>query len=112
VGWIGVDLDGTLAHYDGPGPDIGAPIPAMVARVRMMLAIGFEVRIFTARVAGADRAIEDAKIRRWCREHLAQELQTTAVKDYGCIAYFDDRAIQVEANTGRVLGDPSLVSGQ
>jgi len=34
--WIGVDLDGTLAHYDGwKGPThIGAPIHKMVQRVR------------------------------------------------------------------------------
>ncbi len=50
-GWIGVDLDGTLAHYDGwAGPEsIGEPIPLMMARVREWLALGREVRIFTAR---------------------------------------------------------------
>jgi hypothetical protein len=51
-GWIGVDLDGTLAHYDGwKGADhIGAPIPAMVERVKGWLTEGKTVRIFTARV--------------------------------------------------------------
>jgi hypothetical protein len=50
-GWIGVDLDGTLAHYDGwKGADhIGAPIPAMVERVKGWLAEGKTVKIFTAR---------------------------------------------------------------
>lgn len=39
-GWIGVDLDGTLAEYGGwKGADhIGAPVPAMLARVRAWLA--------------------------------------------------------------------------
>jgi len=34
--WIGVDLDGTLAVYDGwRGPEhIGPPVPAMVERVK------------------------------------------------------------------------------
>lgn len=34
-GWIGVDLDGTLAHYEGwKGVEhIGEPIPAMVERI-------------------------------------------------------------------------------
>ena len=34
--WIGVDLDGTLARYDGwRGLDrIGEPVPVMLARVR------------------------------------------------------------------------------
>jgi hypothetical protein len=51
-GWIGVDLDGTLAHYDGwKGADhIGAPIPVMVERVKGWLAEGKTVKIFTARV--------------------------------------------------------------
>jgi hypothetical protein len=51
-GWIGVDLDGTLAHYDGwKGADhIGEPIPAMVERVKRWLAEGKTVKIFTARV--------------------------------------------------------------
>lgn len=34
-GWIGVDLDATLAHYDRwTGGAIGEPIPTMVARVK------------------------------------------------------------------------------
>ena len=35
-GWIGVDLDATLAYYDGfKGPEhIGEPIPQMVDRVK------------------------------------------------------------------------------
>lgn len=51
-GWIGVDLDGTLAHYDGwKGADhIGEPVPAMVERVKRWLAEGKTVKIMTARV--------------------------------------------------------------
>lgn len=51
-GWVGVDLDGTLAQYDGwvDAAYIGPPVPAMVNRVRDMLDAGQEVRIFTARV--------------------------------------------------------------
>lgn len=46
-GWIGVDLDGTLAHYDGWKGEthIGKPIPLMLARVKRWLAEGKEVRI-------------------------------------------------------------------
>ena len=51
-GWIGVDLDGTLATHDGKRSQrIGAPIPAMVERVKMWLREGREVRIVTARAA-------------------------------------------------------------
>jgi hypothetical protein len=47
-GWIGVDLDGTLAHYDGwKGADhIGEPIAPMVERVKRWLSEGHEVRVF------------------------------------------------------------------
>lgn len=50
-GWVGVDLDGTLAHYDEfRGDDhVGEPIEPMVRRVRKMLDEGKDVRIFTAR---------------------------------------------------------------
>ena len=105
-GWIGVDLDGTLAHYEGwNGGAIGAPIPAMVERIKGWLAKGIEVRIFTARaaaptstgrdVAGAVFAIED-----WCERHIGQRLKVTAEKDFEMIELWDDRAIQVITNTG------------
>jgi hypothetical protein len=51
-GWIGVDLDGTLAHYHGwkHVGHIGDPVPEMLDRVKRWLAEGYEVRIFTARI--------------------------------------------------------------
>lgn len=112
TGWIGVDLDGTLAKYDGQwrGPDhIGEPIAPMVERVRQWLAIGQEVRIFTARVYGAVEDVRRAReaIKRWCRENIGAELEVTCQKDYSMIALWDDRAIQVETNTGRLIGDGS-----
>src|SRR5690349_18780615 len=56
-GWIGVDLDGTLAEYHGwKGVEhIGPPIPEMVARVKQWLAEGRDVRIFTARCSEGDQ---------------------------------------------------------
>lgn len=49
---IAVDLDGTLAEWHGWPADgsIGAPIPAMVNRVKRWLAAGHDVVIYTARV--------------------------------------------------------------
>lgn len=106
--WIAVDLDGTLAEYSGWQGElhIGAPIPAMVARVRAWLDAGREVRIFTARAAGGGRASADpaviaGTIQAWCNEHIGQVLPITATKDYGMIELWDDRAVQVIANTGR-----------
>lgn len=117
-GWIGVDLDGTLAEYHGwKGPEhIGAPIPAMVERVRSWLAEGRDVRIFTARVDGGGVAIsmgnpEGNKVRdvvavkrhiqAWCLEHVGCVLPITNVKDYGMIELWDDRVVQVIPNTGQ-----------
>lgn len=119
--WIGVDLDGTLALDTGTVVGVGAPIGKMLTRVKQWLATGREVRIFTARahplpcirvedeiehlVGASDRetvAIEQVKqIRAWCLEHLGQILPVTCSKDYGMLELWDDRAVQVESNTGR-----------
>jgi hypothetical protein len=110
-----VDLDGTLAHYEyGSHKDwsptrIGEPIPAMVERVRQWLEDGREVRIFTARVQPTpcvtteDREIRDA-ISIWCDRHIGVVLPITCVKDYSMIELWDDRAVQVRANTGEPVG--------
>ena len=102
-GWIGVDLDGTLAEYGTwKGADhIGKPIPLMVERVKKWLSEGVKVKIMTARYDnGAEQIL---LIQAWCKEHLGQELEVTNKKDYGMIELWDDRAITVETNTGRVL---------
>ena len=107
-GWIGVDLDGTLAHYEGWKGEthIGAPIPLMVRRVQEWLAAGWEVRIFTARISGSRDGAEGIQrmketIERWCQDHIGAVLPITNVKDYAMVQLWDDRAIQVVPNTGR-----------
>jgi hypothetical protein len=108
--WIGVDLDGTLAHYDGwKGVEhIGEPIPAMVERVKRWCAEGKEVRIFTARVGPRQTKndISDARcaIADWCWKHLGFELEVTHEKDLKMYELWDDRSVCVERNTGRILG--------
>jgi hypothetical protein len=110
-GWIGVDLDGTLAHYDGwQGVEhVGAPVPAMLERVKAWLEAGIEVRIFTARVCreGDEREAALAPIVAWCVEHIGVELPVTNLKDFGMVALWDDRAVDVEPNTGRILSGGS-----
>lgn len=104
-GWIGVDLDGTLAHYTGWVPGIGAPIEPMVARVRAWRAADRDVRIVTARVAVLDpaaRAVQIDHIQTWCAEHLGEVLPITCAKDLAMLELWDDRAVTVEHNTGRV----------
>jgi hypothetical protein len=111
-GWIGVDLDGTLAFYDyWRGSDyIGPPIPAMLKRVKQWLSEGVDVRIFTARVDGDGEAhcnveVVEGHIRRWCLEHVGRELPVTCKKDFGMIELWDDRCVQVVPNTGRTIAD-------
>ena len=107
--WIGVDLDGTLAK-DGNGPftptTIGAPIPAMLKRVRQWLEDGMEVRIVTARVNPIypDSHLERIAIEQWCQHHLGQVLDVTCQKDGKMWELWDDRAVQVVRNTGKRVG--------
>jgi len=114
-GWIGVDLDGTLAKYDGWKGElhIGEPVPEMVFRVHKWLAEGRAVKIFTARVApGAknldgsprDLSVTVRAIHNWCVKHIGTELEITCVKDFGMVELWDDRCVQVETNTGRPIG--------
>lgn len=109
--WIGTDLDGTLA-VDVPGEPfdpkkIGAPILPHVARIKQHIADGIEVRIVTARYAEPDahkrRAIVIA-IQKWCLEHIGTMLKVTNQKDYGMMFLYDDRAVAMERNTGRIIG--------
>lgn len=110
LGWIGVDLDGTLAVYEGfQGLNhIGAPIPDMVERVKKWLAQGREVRIMTARVSqSVYRPTPDevfrtiCAIQDWCEHNIGQRLKVTCIKDYEMDELWDDRAVQVVPNTGR-----------
>ena len=100
-GWIGVDLDGTLAEYHGwNGGAIGDPIPAMLARVKDWIKKGQGVKILTARACTND-AEQIALIKAWCVQHVGQELEVTATKDFAMIELWDDRAVQVIPNTGK-----------
>jgi hypothetical protein len=101
-GWIGVDLDGTLAYYDQwrGALHIGEPIPVMLERVKRWLDEGKDVRIFTARVnregiasattnldgaATRDATAVEECIRQWCEKHVGRALPITCCKDYGMI---------------------------
>lgn len=111
-GWIGVDLDGTLAHYDHGTFDaehVGAPVPAMLERVKRWVDGGVEVRIVTARVSGppAEARIARAAIQAWCQEHVGMVLDVTCRKGYAMLELYDDRAVTVEMNTGRLLAPSS-----
>lgn len=99
--WIGVDLDGTLAQYDGwRGFDkIGKPVPVMLARVKHWLKNGYSVKILTARAAFPEQGIPPVK--KWLAENGLPDLEVTNKKDFSMIELWDDRAVQVVANTGK-----------
>ena len=113
--WIAVDFDGTLATWNCPWPEnwraTGEPIPAMVTRVKRWIAEGEDVRLFTARMDGyhpKDGPVPVHMVRKviedWCVKHVGQILPVTNRKDTWCKALYDDRAIQVERDTGDIKG--------
>lgn len=124
-GWIGVDLDGTLAEYTSwvDASHIGKPVHAMLIRVKAWLSEGEEVRIFTARIYPINTCVRPGQmllfqpvterdrdaiialraIQQWCAAFVGAALPVTNVKDYGMKMLYDDRCTQVESNTGRLI---------
>jgi len=106
--WIGVDLDGTLAIEGPPYTlSIGKPILPMIDKIKVWLSEGIEVKIFTARVSATRNGVTPAENRRMIQDWLEIQglprLRVTAVKDFGLINLYDDRAYRVERNTGKIL---------
>jgi hypothetical protein len=101
-GWMGTDLDGTLAIYEGwqGAHHIGPPIPEHEARVRSWLEEGFEVRIVTARASDPEQI---PHVKAWLKKYGFPDLQVTNEKDYGMLQLWDDRTVQVIPNTGKSL---------
>lgn len=100
--WTGVDLDGTLANYDRMSSidTIGEPIPVMLELVKKMINNGIRVKIFTARAQDPEQL---PIIRKWLKDNDLPELEITNIKDYNMQRLYDDRCIQVERNTGRLI---------
>lgn len=125
LGWYGFDLDGTLATYNGwmGAEHIGEPIKPMVDIIKRYHDEGKVVKIMTARVA--PRKLEDGSIgeqfvyvcqhetgkryasdfiKEWCEKNLGFVPEIVHHKDALMLWLFDDRVVQVESNTGRILG--------
>lgn len=112
MGWIGVDLDRTLAKYHGWKGElhIGEPIKPMVDQVKLWIEEGQEVRIFTARVSGRSLPNLDGSkrdidaivnaIQDWTQKHIGRRLEVTCEKDYACQEIWDDIAVKVVPNKG------------
>jgi hypothetical protein len=110
--WIGVDLDGTLAHdlgkrRDSKGLDeIGSPIKPMVNRLRKWLAEGKTVKIFTARASSPRQVV---MIKKWLASQGLPDLEVTNVKDLRMIELWDDRCVQVMTNLGEPVENKASV---
>lgn len=111
AGWIGVDLDGTLAHYDGwlSAEHIGEPIESMVQRIFQWQHEGIEVRIMTAR-ASRQEMIHPVEL--WLEQQGLHNIRVTNRKDFDLLQLWDDRAVQIETNTGKVLTPREHISLQ
>jgi len=114
-GWIGVDLDGTLAYYDGwkGAEHIGDPIPKMLDRVVDWVSCCRKVKIMTARVSPSKPDHEECRrhIEAWLAKHVYPRLpevhpcvcfciEVTHEKDHKMTELWDDRCVQVIPNTG------------
>ena len=66
-GWVGVDLDGTLAKSDRVVTlaRIGEPIPKMAELVRSIIKSGVRVKIFTARAGDVEQV---QLVKSWLRK--------------------------------------------
>jgi len=105
VGWIGVDLDGTLAEIgDWQGLQfIGKPIKLMVDRVKDWISQGYTVKIFTARVSHKDPKLNELAewhIKQWSKKNIGSALEVTCKKDFNMTTLYDDRCVTVIHNTG------------
>lgn len=106
--WIGVDLDGTLAEWDGwKGHEhIGPPVPAMLERVKRWIKMDIEVRIFTARASVEEHI---PPVEKWLENNGLGGLQVTNQKDYKMLQLWDDRCVQVIPNSGELVKNATWV---
>lgn len=133
-GWIGFDLDGTLAVYDKrEGIDhIGEPVKPMVELIKKLHDEGKKVKILTARVAPRENPEkknnpgvvvtlpEDVAetpwrekylwtarefVQEWCYKNLGFVPEITHEKDHLMLELYDDRVKQVIPNKGILVED-------
>jgi len=103
--WVGFDLDGTLAHFDWDewqkdSSHIGEPINNIKQLLLMYISSGVEVRICTARACDPKQT---TIVKKWLKKNNLPALVVTNSKDYGMIRLYDDKAVQVEFNTGVLI---------
>ena len=99
------DFDGTIARDDAPGHfeppyPLGEPIPHMIQMAQSLIKAGVNVKMFTARACEPESI---PPLQDWAERHGLGRLEVTNQKDFELIRFFDDRAIQVLPNEGRVV---------
>ena len=111
--YIAVDLDGTLAQYDGwqGWEHIGAPVEETVRRVKLWLKLGIHVKVLTARASKVSAELSKTTpdqvktvIEKWTKEHIGVKLEVITEKDANMLFLIDDSVVQIEKNTGRPIG--------
>jgi|HubBroStandDraft_2_1064218.scaffolds.fasta_scaffold92145_3 hypothetical protein len=107
---IAIDFDGTLFETFKPYDPrkAGPPVMKMIKFVKGLLQKGKKVVIFTARVNSKEHTPAQIKythklIGGLCKKYLGQRLPITSEKHHLMSTIYDDRAIQVERNTGRII---------
>lgn len=98
-GYYYIDLDKTLAFHktEWGAKVIGKPLPKMVVKIKKLLRDGKKIKIFTAR-AGEKKAIKE--IQDWLKANRLPRFEITNIKGTDVIEIWDDRARQVDPNTG------------
>lgn len=113
-GWIGVDLDGTLARNTGGIDSIGEPLEPLRTKVEQWCRAGIEVRIVTARVSTNYGTVNDqgvvhtpefvsrqyVMIQEWLHKVGLPPLAVVDNKDLHMWCLIDDRAVRARTDTG------------
>ena len=116
--WIGCDLDGTLAKYDGwkGWQHIGEPVEKMVLKLKSYMERGLTVKIWTARCSKVSLARSNVTfeqmakvIQDWTEKVFGKRLDVVTEKDCDMLFCFDDSIMQVEPNTGNIIGSEIMV---
>lgn len=103
-GEIAVDFDGTIHSYErgwADGTIYGTPIPGAFESMRKLIADGYHVFIYTARIWGWGKATHNAVQRhlilKWLKANGARDLalQCPIIAKPPATAYIDDRAVSV-----------------
>lgn len=103
--FIATDLDKTLAYQSGDQTDsdaIGPPIPEMQKRVMGWIDEGKKVKILSARASNPKKI---SQIKAWLLKNGFPSLEATNIKEPEMIELYDDKAVAVIPNTGKLRND-------